>query len=83
VDVASQAVFTDTVRRRVARGTTVIMVSHDLGPMDALIDRSIVLRRGRIVYDGPPHASEPDAHVHPHGYQHGHQHGPDQPGWFS
>lgn len=89
VDVASQAVFTDTVRERVARGTTVIMVSHDLGPMDALIDRSIVLRRGRIVYDGPPHGSEPDAHVPAHGHHPGHQHGhdhesgPDRPGWFS
>lgn len=81
VDVASQAVFSDTVRERVARGTTVVMVSHDLGPMDTLIDRSIVLRRGRIVYDGPPHASEPGAHTRSHGHHHGS--GPDRPGWFS
>ena len=47
VDLASQSIFADAIRERVARGTTVVMVSHDLGPMDALIDRSVVLRRGR------------------------------------
>ncbi|MFI5708797.1 metal ABC transporter ATP-binding protein [Kribbella sp. NPDC051620] len=77
VDLASQAIFADAIRERVARGTTVVMVSHDLGPMDALIDRSIVLRRGRVVYDGPPHASQTHAHVHPHGSS------DDEPGWLS
>ena len=76
VDLASQAIFTDAIRERVARGTTVVMVSHDLGPMDALIDRAVVLRRGRIVYDGPPHASQTHAHVHPHVAE-------DEPGWLS
>jgi zinc transport system ATP-binding protein len=77
VDLASQAIFADAIRERVERGTTVVMVSHDLGPMDALIDRSVVLRRGRIVYDGPPHASQTHAHVHPHGSIE------DEPGWLS
>ncbi|WP_238162985.1 metal ABC transporter ATP-binding protein [Kribbella capetownensis] len=76
VDLASQQIFADAIRDRVARGTTVVMVSHDLGPMDALIDRSVVLRRGRIVYDGPPHASQTHAHVH-------HSHGGDEPGWLT
>ncbi|WP_406046692.1 metal ABC transporter ATP-binding protein [Kribbella sp. NBC_00889] len=76
VDLASQQIFADAIRDRVARGTTVVMVSHDLGPMDALIDRSVVLRRGRIVYDGPPHASQTHAHVH-------HSHSGDEPGWLS
>ncbi|GAB3928833.1 metal ABC transporter ATP-binding protein [Kribbella albertanoniae] len=77
VDLASQQIFADAIRERVARGTTVVMVSHDLGPMDALIDRSIILRRGRIVYDGPPHASQTSAHVH-------HSHGAsDDLGWLT
>jgi zinc transport system ATP-binding protein len=76
VDLASQGIFADAIRERVARGTTVIMVSHELGPMDALIDRSIVLRRGRVVYDGPPHASQTHAHVHPHVVD------DEQPGWL-
>jgi zinc transport system ATP-binding protein len=74
VDLASQQIFADAIRDRVASGTTVVMVSHDLGPMDALIDRSVVMRRGRIVYDGPPHASQTHAHVH-------HSHSDDGPGW--
>ena len=74
VDLASQQIFADAIQERVARGTTVVMVSHDLGPMDALIDRSVVMRRGRIVYDGPPHASQTHAHVH-------HSHSDDGPGW--
>jgi zinc transport system ATP-binding protein len=77
VDLASQGIFAEAIRERVARGTTVVMVSHDLGPMDALIDRSVVLRRGRIVYDGAPHASQTHAHVHPHGSA------DDEPGWLS
>ena len=76
VDLASQDIFAEAIRERVARGTTVVMVSHELGPMDALIDRSIVLRRGRIVYDGPPHASQTHAHVHPHVVD-------SEPGWLS
>ena len=76
VDLHSQGIFTEAIRQRVARGTTVVMVSHDLGPMDALIDRAVVLRRGRIVYDGPPHASQTHAHVHPHVAE-------DESGWLS
>ncbi|MFC0622734.1 metal ABC transporter ATP-binding protein [Kribbella deserti] len=77
VDLASQGVFTAAIRARVARGTTVVLVSHDLGPMDSLIDRSVVLRRGRVVYDGAPHGTETHAHVHAH-----HGPGPDEPGWL-
>jgi zinc transport system ATP-binding protein len=76
VDLASQQIFADAINAKVARGTTVVMVSHDLGPMDALIDRSVVLRRGRIVYDGPPHASQTHAHVH-------HSHTDNEPGWLT
>jgi zinc transport system ATP-binding protein len=76
VDRASQTVFTTAVRELVSHGTTVLLVSHDLGPMDELIDRAVVLRRGRVVYDGPPQATHTHAHVHPHGQ------GPDEPGWL-
>ena len=76
VDLTSQAVFSDAVRTLVGHGTTVVLVSHDLGPMDALIDRCVVLRTGRIAYDGPPHATQTHAHVHPHGPE------DDTPGWL-
>jgi len=76
VDLASQQIFADAIRERVAGGTTVVMVSHDLGPMDPLIDRCVVLRTGKVAYDGPPSAAHTHAHVHPHG--------PDDepPGWL-
>jgi zinc transport system ATP-binding protein len=77
VDVASQAVFAETVRTLVGRGTTVVLVSHDLGPMDALIDRCVVLRNGRVAYDGSPHAAQSHAHVHPHAPGDG-----EGPGWL-
>lgn len=67
VDLTSQAVFTSAVRTLVQRGTTVVLVSHDLGPMDELIDRCIVLRNGLVAYDGPQSAAHTHAHVHPHG----------------
>jgi zinc transport system ATP-binding protein len=46
-------------------------VLHELGHLADVIQRSVVLRDGRVVYDGPPRASstEPDPlhdHVHHH-----------------
>lgn len=68
VDHASQQTFADVVRRLVDRGLTVLLVAHELGPMAELIDRAVVMREGRIAYDGPPLASftEADAEGHAH-----------------
>jgi ABC-type polysaccharide/polyol phosphate transport system ATPase subunit len=35
------------------RGKTVVLVSHDLGAVAALCERTLVLNRGKIVFDGP------------------------------
>ena len=37
-----------------ASGRTVVLVSHDLGPVLDLSDRVLALEKGRIVYTGPP-----------------------------
>lgn len=72
VDLASQEVLASTLREQVARGTTVLLVLHELGPLEPLIDRAVVLRDGRVVHDGPPtrpvgqHALPGHDHVHPH-----------------
>ena len=42
----------ETLRDRVAGGATVVLVLHELGPLEPLIDRAVVLRDGWIVYDG-------------------------------
>ncbi|MFG2328530.1 metal ABC transporter ATP-binding protein [Streptomyces sp. NPDC048604] len=72
VDLASQEVLADTLREQVARGASVLLVLHELGPLEPLIDRAVVLRDGCVVHDGPPpravgqHALPGHDHVHPH-----------------
>ncbi|MGP2437048.1 metal ABC transporter ATP-binding protein [Streptomyces sp. JW3] len=72
VDLASQRVLAETLERQVAAGTTVLLVLHELGPLEPLIDRAIVLRDGCVLHDGPPpeavgqHALPGHDHVHPH-----------------
>ncbi|MBB0244718.1 ATP-binding cassette domain-containing protein [Streptomyces alkaliphilus] len=48
VDLASQDVLADTVRTLVGRGTAVLLVLHELGPMEPLIDRAVILSGGRV-----------------------------------
>ncbi|MBL3669458.1 metal ABC transporter ATP-binding protein [Streptomyces sp. M2CJ-2] len=72
VDLASQEVLAKTLREQVAKGATVLLVLHELGPLEPLIDRAVVLRDGCVVHDGPPpkavgqHALPGHDHVHPH-----------------
>ncbi|MFJ1574910.1 metal ABC transporter ATP-binding protein [Streptomyces sp. NPDC088182] len=79
VDLASQDILAATLREQVAAGTTVLLVLHELGPLEPLIDRAVVLRDGCVVHDGPPprpagphglsgHAPDPLPHpgCHPH-----------------
>ncbi|MFF7351391.1 MULTISPECIES: metal ABC transporter ATP-binding protein [Streptomyces] len=72
VDLASQEVLARTLREQVAAGTTVLLVLHELGPLEPLIDRAVVLRDGCVLHDGPPphavgqHALPGHDHVHPH-----------------
>ncbi|MEU2260532.1 metal ABC transporter ATP-binding protein [Streptomyces sp. NPDC019645] len=72
VDLASQEVLAGTLREQVGAGTTVLLVLHELGPLEPLIDRAVVLRDGCVVHDGPPpravgqHALPGHDHVHPH-----------------
>ncbi|MFF4709953.1 metal ABC transporter ATP-binding protein [Streptomyces eurythermus] len=72
VDLASQEVLAETLRRQVEAGTTVLLVLHELGPLEPLIDRAVVLRDGCVLHDGPPpravgqHALPGHDHVHPH-----------------
>jgi zinc transport system ATP-binding protein len=67
VDLRSQAVLATALRETVGQGTSVLLVLHELGPLQPLIDRSVQLRDGRVehVYgksDPLPH----DHACHPH-----------------
>jgi zinc transport system ATP-binding protein len=72
VDLASQEILAATLRDQVAAGATVLLVLHELGPLEPLIDRAVVLRDGCVRHDGAPpravgqHALPGHDHVHPH-----------------
>jgi zinc transport system ATP-binding protein len=72
VDAASQEAFAATLSRFRGRGGTILLVAHELGSLEPLIDRAVVVHDGRIAHDGgvpmpAGHHAEPGHdHVHPH-----------------
>lgn len=71
VDLPNQQALADALGRLKADGATILLVAHEIGPMMPLIDRSVVMRDGRVAYDGPPLTQEVASHTH-----HDHEHGP-------
>jgi len=68
VDLVSQQAIAETLAERARAGTTIVVVLHELGPFEALIRRTVVMREGRVAYDGPPTslaASGHDPHCAP------------------
>ena len=62
VDAGTQENISSLIAKLHAKGTTVVVVLHDLDPLRDLITRAIVMDQGRVVHDGPlphddPHAS--------------------------
>jgi iron complex transport system ATP-binding protein len=53
LDLAAQRELRETLRRLVAEGTGLVLVTHHLGDILPEIDRIILMRDGRIVADGP------------------------------
>jgi ABC-2 type transport system ATP-binding protein len=54
LDVAVKARFRQFIRHmHERRGLTVLLTSHDLGDIEELCDRMLMIDRGGIVYDGP------------------------------
>jgi zinc transport system ATP-binding protein len=72
VDAGSQETLAQTLRDLVGQGRTVVLVAHELGPLEPLITRSVVLEGGRIVHEGVPPRPQGECarpgheHVHPH-----------------
>jgi zinc transport system ATP-binding protein len=70
VDAANQQILAATLGGLAAVGTTILVVTHELGPLAPWITRTVVVRAGRIDYDGPPVTGTPVEgadHHHPHG----------------
>jgi zinc transport system ATP-binding protein len=80
VDLASQQAIAGTLASLAGGGATIVVVLHELGHLADLIQRSVVLREGRVVYDGPPLATpvEHDPYHDPH-HDQGHHHRPSTP----
>jgi len=78
VDAASQEAFADALRQFTAAGGTVLLVAHELGPLEPLVSRAVVLHHGAIVHDGAVPAPA-GHHAQPH-HDHVHPHAPADPG---
>ena len=78
VDAASQEALAAVLAVVSAAGTTLLVVTHETGPLARVLRRAVVVDHGRIRYDGPLAGAEPWAVG-------GHHHGPspdrDRPGY--
>jgi zinc transport system ATP-binding protein len=75
VDLPNQQALADALARLSRQGATIVLVAHELGPLAPLVERSVVMRDGRIVYDGQP-LGDHEVHAPEFGEAHGHHHHP-------
>ncbi|WP_017605142.1 metal ABC transporter ATP-binding protein [Nocardiopsis alkaliphila] len=70
VDADNQRALARTIARLSEQGSTVVLVLHELGPLENVIERAVVLEQGRVVHDGAPPAAigacARPGHVHQH-----------------
>ena len=57
IDRESQAALAASLQRLQDSGTAIVAVLHDLGALEPLIRRAVVLDHGRVVHDGVPPAA--------------------------
>jgi zinc transport system ATP-binding protein len=83
VDLASQEVLSQVLTRLAERGTTMLIVTHELQAVRGALTRIVDLNGGRIAFDGTPQeyarsqgAALSDQDVHHHD---GHHHDEDNP----
>lgn len=69
VDAASQIRLAQALGRISESGRTVLLVTHELGPLEELVTRTVVLSAGHITYDG---AKPPAEFLHDHVHHHSH-----------
>ncbi|PDP88933.1 ABC transporter ATP-binding protein [Glycomyces fuscus] len=72
VDAENQRALADTIAHLRGRGATVVLVLHELGPLENVIERSVVLESGRVVHDGA--APAPTGECARPGHEHQHPH---------
>ncbi|TKJ31733.1 ATP-binding cassette domain-containing protein [Blastococcus sp. CCUG 61487] len=70
VDAASQEALADVLAAVSAGGTTLLVVTHEAGPLAGVLRRAVVVESGRITYDGPLTGAEDEpggGHHHANG----------------
>ncbi len=70
VDLASQHVLADVLHRLAARGTTMLIVTHELEALELIVNRIVCLRDGVIDFDGTPAAYAAHELAHEAGRHH-------------
>lgn len=71
VDAENQEVLAAILAELAGRGITLVLITHELGPVRPTITRTLVLRDGRVAYDGPA-AGAPDEHDDAWHHEHAH-----------
>jgi zinc transport system ATP-binding protein len=79
VDEANQHVLADVLERLAARGTTMLIVTHELSAFRDVVTRIVELSKGRIHFDGSPAAYATHHHREIIGGHH-HDMPPEPPG---
>jgi zinc transport system ATP-binding protein len=77
VDLPNQQALAEALGTLKSRGSTIVLVAHELGALAPLVDRSVVMRDGRVAYDGEPLA---DHEVHHPDFGEAHTHHHTEPG---
>jgi zinc transport system ATP-binding protein len=86
VDLPNQLALARALAELKRRGATILLVAHELGPLAELVDRAVVMRDGRVVFDGEPLADhevhdpslgDPHTHHHHHVFRPRADHAPD------
>ena len=73
LDTDTQEGLAEVLGRLKANGTAVLIVLHELGPLEPMLDSCTVLAAGRVIYDGPLQSG-------PSAGDHHHAHDPAAPG---
>ena len=75
VDLPNQEALAGALGALKTQGSTVVLVAHELGPLAPLVDRAVVMRDGRVAYNGPPLSDETVHHplfLESHSHHHDH-----------
>ena len=76
VDAATQVSLARTMADLAGRGVTIVLVTHEIGPVASIVTRTVRMRDGRVVHDGPPE----EADFHTHDVEHHHHEDLESPG---